>query len=352
MAPIILTAPLEGWVTALDTVPDPVFAGRMMGDGVAIDPTGDTLHAPCAGRILNLQATRHAVTIEAENGARILIHIGIDTVALDGRGFTALVAAGDRVSAGDPLIRFDLDLLVREARAVVTPILLTEGADFTLTRFAPVGMIMVGAPLMTLEPITRGVSATSEPDPDGGVIERRTLMVDLPHGIHARPAARIAALARTTPAALTIEKDDRSASARSLTGLLGLGIGSGDRITIVARGDAAATAVDALVALIATDMYEAPAQPSPATVPLDAVALPPGAVGGVCAAPGLAVGPVQHHRASDIEVALEGRGAGIERDAFAAAVASVADGSDRTIRDASRACARNHAGARGVARRP
>ncbi|MEV9433468.1 PTS sugar transporter subunit IIA, partial [Klebsiella quasipneumoniae] len=95
--------------------PDAVFAGRMLGDGLAIDPTGDCLYAPCAGRIVSVQSTGHALTIEAENGAQILIHLGIDTVGLGGRGFTPQVRAGDRVATGDALIDFDLDLLVREA---------------------------------------------------------------------------------------------------------------------------------------------------------------------------------------------------------------------------------------------
>jgi phosphoenolpyruvate-protein phosphotransferase len=332
MAPIILAAPLEGWVTPLEAVPDPVFAGRMMGDGIAIDPTGDTLHAPCAGRIVGLQATRHAVTIETESGAKILIHLGIDTVALDGRGFTTLVAVGDQVAAGDPLIRFDLDLLVREARAVVTPILLTDATGFTLTAFAPPGAITVGTPLMTLHrtaPPQEKQQQPQEPELEFGrhdddpTIVRRTLRIDLPHGIHARPAARIAALARETRAALSIEKDGRSASARSLTGMLGLGIALGDEIAVVARGGDADAAVDALVTLLSTGLAEAPAPVARVAAVADSGPLPPGALRGVPAAPGLAVGPVQHHRNSDIDVPREGRGIAIEQAAFADARAAL-----------------------------
>ncbi|PMU98017.1 PTS glucose transporter subunit IIA, partial [Pseudomonas sp. GP01-A4] len=71
MASIVLSAPLQGWVTALDDVPDAVFAGRMLGDGLAIDPTGTCLYAPCDGRIVSVQSTGHALTIEADNGAQI-----------------------------------------------------------------------------------------------------------------------------------------------------------------------------------------------------------------------------------------------------------------------------------------
>lgn len=322
MAPIILAAPLEGWVTPLDLVPDPVFAGRMMGDGIAIDPTGDTLYAPCAGTILGLQATRHAVTIETDGGAQLLIHLGIDTVTLGGAGFTALVAAGDRVAAGDPLIRFDLDRLVCAARAVVTPILLTDASGFTLTDIAPAGPIAVGAPLMTLTPVAQPATPPVAPTPTGTATPtaRRAVRIDLPHGIHARPAARIAALARETGAALTIEKAGRSASARSLTGLLGLGIGLGDAIDVVATGPDADAAADTLVALLTTGLTEAPDPATPIAGPRETGALPPGALSGVCAAPGLAVGTVRHHRIADVDVPVAGRGVDIEHAAFAAAL--------------------------------
>ncbi|WP_242182750.1 phosphoenolpyruvate--protein phosphotransferase [Sphingomonas sp. CARO-RG-8B-R24-01] len=320
MAPIILSAPLEGWVTPLEAVPDPVFAGRMLGDGIAIDPTGDTLHAPCAGRIVGLQSTGHAITIEAENGAQILMHLGIDTVALDGRGFTPLVAIGDEVASGDPLIRFDLDLLVQSARAVITPILLTETGGTVVSDIAAPGPIAVGAALMTLQPTATSAGAPQEPHDASGISATRTLRIDLPHGLHARPAARIAALARERDATVTIAKGDRSASARSPTGMLGLGIAFGDEITLSAHGDDADQALDALVALIAGGMGEAPATPAipspslpPSPVPDD---LAPGTIGGVCAAPGLAVGPVRQHRTADIEVPVHGRGIAVETQAF------------------------------------
>ncbi len=327
MAPIILSAPLEGWVTSLDAVPDPVFAGRMLGDGIAIDPVGKTLYAPCAGLILNVQPTGHAITIEAENSAQILLHIGIDTVALDGRGFTPLVSPGDRVASGDKLVAFDLDLLVREARAVVTPIVLTDGAGFALTMIASVGMIAAGAPLMTLARIATAEHPDDAPDGNARASESRTLRIDLPHGIHARPAARIAELARSTTAALTINKDGRTASARSPTGILGLGIGHGDDITLIAHGDHADAALDALVSLLSSGLGEPPVHSPSAVaqppVPATTSARVEGALTGVCAALGLVVGPVRQHRTRDIEVPLHGGGVDIEKSAFATAHATL-----------------------------
>ena len=100
MSELSLVAPLAGWVGPLDEAPDPVFAERMMGDGVLIDPTSAVLCAPCDGEVVSVHHTRHAVTIRAANGAEILMHIGLETVALKGEGFTAHVKDGQAVRCG------------------------------------------------------------------------------------------------------------------------------------------------------------------------------------------------------------------------------------------------------------
>ncbi|MGL4301152.1 MAG: phosphoenolpyruvate--protein phosphotransferase [Sphingomonas sp.] len=324
MASIVLSAPLQGWVTALDDVPDAVFAGRMLGDGLAIDPTGDCLYAPCAGRIVSVQSTGHALTIEAENGAQILIHLGIDTVGLGGRGFTPQVRAGDRVATGDALIDFDLDLLVREAPAVITPILLVESEGYQITNRASVGPILVGAPLMMVHEVASAEGKTGESADIDAATESRILRIDLPHGIHARPAARIAARARDFRATITLGKDARVASALSPTGLLALGIGHGDTITLAAQGSDGTAALDALVALISGGMDEAPAPAAPPPIAPRNADVPEGALVGVTAAPGLAIGPVRHHRAIDPEVLPMGSGVAQEQAAFTAAHAALA----------------------------
>src|SRR5688572_17969319 len=94
---LLLYAPLAGWSAPLEETPDAVFAQRMLGDGVAIDPTGGVLHAPCDGEVIAVAPSKHAVTLRAANGAEILMHVGIDTVALGGEGFRARVAAGATV---------------------------------------------------------------------------------------------------------------------------------------------------------------------------------------------------------------------------------------------------------------
>ncbi len=128
MTTLTLFSPLAGWATPLDDVPDPVFSERMVGDGVAIDPIGNTLHAPCAGKILPAQAgSRHAVRLGTASGEVILMHIGIETVGLRGEGFELLVKDDEQVAVGQPLLRFDLDLVARQAKSSLTPVLITSG---------------------------------------------------------------------------------------------------------------------------------------------------------------------------------------------------------------------------------
>ena len=88
MTALVLKAPLAGWCMPLAEVPDPVFAQAMAGDGVAIDPTGNALHAPCDGEIVPMKDAKHAVTVRSASGIDVLVHVGIDTVKLAGEGFT------------------------------------------------------------------------------------------------------------------------------------------------------------------------------------------------------------------------------------------------------------------------
>jgi phosphoenolpyruvate-protein phosphotransferase len=322
MASITLTAPLQGWAMPIAEVPDAVFSDRMLGDGVAIDPTGDTLVAPCAGTVLSLLDSGHAITLRTVEGAEILIHIGLDTVALGRRAFTPCVATGDNVAAGAPLIRFDLDLLVRAARAVMTPIIVMNGDAFAITQQTTGRMVELGEPLLVLE--AKASAASGPAHTDAYDTHSLTIAVPLPHGIHARPAARIAALAKRHDAAITLGCRSKSSDARSPTGLLGLGIGCDDRITISARGPGAVAAANAIATLIQSGMDEH-AEVIATAPPAAPLALPPGALAGVTAAPGLAIGQARWFRHAEIAVPERGDGIAIEEARFAQAVAALSD---------------------------
>ncbi|OAH51697.1 N-acetylglucosamine-specific PTS transporter subunit IIBC [Microbacterium oleivorans] len=117
-----LRPPVAGRVLALSEVPDEMFADGTMGPGVAIDPTGDVISAPADGRVESVFPTGHAIGLRLDDGTELLIHVGIDTVAMKGDGFETLVTAGQRVSAGEPLVRFDRARIVAAGHSPITPI--------------------------------------------------------------------------------------------------------------------------------------------------------------------------------------------------------------------------------------
>lgn len=121
----VLVSPMTGEVVDVTEVPDPTFSEKMMGDGIAFKPSDGAVVAPVAGEVVNLFPTKHAIGIKSKAGVEYLIHIGLDTVMLDGEGFTAHVSQGDKVEVGDPLVTFDLDFVSQKAKTV-TPLVITS----------------------------------------------------------------------------------------------------------------------------------------------------------------------------------------------------------------------------------
>ncbi|MDC3418534.1 PTS sugar transporter subunit IIA [Aquibacillus salsiterrae] len=121
-----VVAPVSGELVSITDVPDPTFSQKMMGDGIAIKPSSGKVVAPVNGKVVNLFPTKHAVGIESEAGVEYLIHIGLETVSLNGEGFEAHVKQGDKVSAGDLLITVDLDVVSAKAESTITPLVITN----------------------------------------------------------------------------------------------------------------------------------------------------------------------------------------------------------------------------------
>lgn len=122
-----LIAPLTGKIVSIEEVPDPTFAQKMMGDGIAIEPTEGVVVSPVDGEVVQFFHTKHAIGIQSEAGAEILIHVGLETVSMNGEGFEGHVNVGDKVKAGDKLLSFDLELIKEKAASTVTPIVITNG---------------------------------------------------------------------------------------------------------------------------------------------------------------------------------------------------------------------------------
>lgn len=126
-----LVSPITGKAIPLSEVPDPVFAEKMAGDGIAINPTGDTIFAPADGELTLVFNTKHAFALTLENGAEILVHIGIDTVSLNGEGFEQLAEQGTKVKAGTPIIKINPDFIKEKGFSLITPVLITNPDNFT-----------------------------------------------------------------------------------------------------------------------------------------------------------------------------------------------------------------------------
>lgn len=126
-------APMTGDIIPIAEVPDPTFSEKMMGDGVAIEPQDGEVRAPVDGEIVQLFPTKHAIGIRSQLGVEVLIHIGLETVGLDGQGFEAHVQQGEYVKKGDLLITIDLKYIRKHAESTISPIVITNSNEWTLT---------------------------------------------------------------------------------------------------------------------------------------------------------------------------------------------------------------------------
>ncbi|MDX6153059.1 PTS glucose transporter subunit IIA [Marinococcus sp. PL1-022] len=124
---VSIKSPVSGAFVDITEVPDPTFSEKMMGEGFAVDPSEGIILSPVKGRVEQIFPTKHAVGIRSEEGLDILIHIGLETVSLDGEGFTCKVSEGDSVEEGDLLMEFDMDVISEKAASKITPVVFTEG---------------------------------------------------------------------------------------------------------------------------------------------------------------------------------------------------------------------------------
>ncbi|CAB3788528.1 phosphoenolpyruvate--protein phosphotransferase [Pararobbsia alpina] len=318
---IVLLAPLTGPVVPIEDVPDPVFAGKLFGDGIGLDPLDSLLVAPCDGTVSHLARTGHAVTLTTAQGAELLLHIGIDTVELKGEGFTPKVSEGERVVAGQPLIEFDADYIARRAHSLVTVVAIANGDAFQIARRGSGPMQAGRTMLLTL--VSSGSAVVSHGATDaersavagaataaaatttasgasaatasaaavaisaaasaGTVVTEPALAdttsstearadVTLAHkgGLHARPAARAREAARKFASKVELHYGGRHAPLNSIVSLLGLGAGEGARVTVIATGHDAEAALAAVVAEL-----EHEAQSEREELPAGAISPPP-----------------------------------------------------------------------------
>lgn len=148
---ITVYAPVSGMVIPIDSVPDPVFADKVLGDGCAVIPTDGKIYSPVDGKISSTVETGHAYGFLSDDGLEILVHFGIDTVSLKGEGFVSYVSEGDRVNKGDLIAEADTELLRKNGTDLTTPVIICGGNE-NLEMSVSAGQVKQGAPLMTFKP--------------------------------------------------------------------------------------------------------------------------------------------------------------------------------------------------------
>lgn len=121
-----IKSPFNGKYVKLEDIPDPVFAEKMMGEGFGVEPSDGEVVSPVDGEVMQVFPTNHAVGIKTANGIELLIHIGLETVAMEGEGFTGHVSEGDNVETGDKLVTFDMDFVKKEANSTISPVIITN----------------------------------------------------------------------------------------------------------------------------------------------------------------------------------------------------------------------------------
>lgn len=307
-----LIAPISGILVPIELVPDPVFAKKMVGDGLSIDPLSDVLVAPIDGEVVNVQPAMHAVTIRSADGLEVLLHIGLDTVRMGGKGFQAKVRQGQQVRVGEELIAFDMDTVAEEALSLLTQVVVTN-SDAISSLVAMSGTVVAG------RDVVADITLAETGDDTGPIRGGRTLKSDAilipnPTGLHARPAATLVALAKKFDSEVTLRRGDDTANAKSIMSIMSLSAERGDKVFVSAHGPDAEQAVTEVAEAIrnglgeeVTPLTEAEVAEIEAEPAAEEVAAPvsgdPNLLLGVAASPGLAVGQVVQLRHEDIEVA-------------------------------------------------
>lgn len=271
-----------------------------MGDGIAIDPVSNVLLAPCAGKVIQLHPAHHAISIESSNGSQILLHIGLDTVQMKGEGFQPKVKVGDEVKSGQPLISFDADLVAKKARSLISIMVITEAPAHQLLT-GPKTKAVAGQDVLLELAFQKAASSSTTSVKPSAVVESKVIEVSLPTGLHARPAALVAAQAKKYQSTVEIKKGSKTANAKSVVSLLALEVGQGDAVKFIASGADAKAAVSEMAQFLKT-LKEAPPEPVREATNHSPTSNDPNVIGGVGASPGIAIGRVHRLKTESFDI--------------------------------------------------
>lgn len=292
---VSVLSPVDGCCHPLIDTPDEAIASGALGAGIAIEPLSNRFYAPIDGRITSVARTCHAITIRSESGIEILVHIGVDTVELDGEGFTVSVSEGDTVKAGDLLIRIEDSKVAAHAKSLCTPVVVLDAQTNHLSLHAREGRVKRGTPLFDV---------VIEPDSDQSQSNEssnrlsQSIVLEMPLGLHARPAAQIADHVRRFNGEIEVRLEEKRANAKSVSSLMALGAKYADRIEIAVSGHGAATLLTSLIDLIRAGAGD-PIKPFSTNATRESMSpeinLADLEITGVVASSGLIIGPIHKH---------------------------------------------------------
>lgn len=293
-------APVSGKTISIDTIPDPVFAEKTIGDGISINPESDVLIAPCDGVIANIHSAHHALTLITVEGIEVLMHIGLDTVMLKGEGLHPKVEKGQTVKKGDKLIAFDRAVIEKAGKSLLTEIVITNMDKVKkLTPVIGKEVSVTKDVVLTVE-VSVEATASASKGKSGNVETAESWGIEIknPAGLHARPIAVLAAAAKKFSADIVMIKGGKEGNAKSLVSIMGLDVKKGEEIRLKATGIDAVQALKSLIPVVesglgedltkaaATTSAEKPEEPKTNGKDTDNMFY------GVTASPGVAVGVV------------------------------------------------------------
>ncbi len=252
-------APTDGKLVPLEQVPDPAFSEHMLGDGIAIAPSCGFTAAPFDGKVINIHKALHAVVI-GRPGLEVLIHVGVETVNLQGKGFKALIKAGDEVKKGQHLTEFDPDFLAQNAPSNLVILIVTSPDEAVLDK-NNISQVKAGQDaVFSLSCENATGEDTQSPTTDW--LNSRSVTIPNLNGLHARPAGRLAEAAKQFPFPIQLVCAENAADAKSLVAIMGLSLARGSEVCLRAPKDQAEAgrALEDLARLLESGLGEAPTE--------------------------------------------------------------------------------------------
>ncbi len=253
-------SPADGQLVPLEQVPDPAFSERMLGDGIAVAPTAGFTAAPFDGKVISVHKALHAVVI-GRPGLEVLIHVGVETVNLQGKGFKALVKAGDEVKKGQRLTEFNPDFLAKNAPSNLV-ILIVTSPDGAALHKAAAAQVQAGKDVVFSLPAAEVCQPSAAAAPTQDWQFSRLVTVPNANGLHARPAGRLAEAAKKFNFPLQLVCGENTADAKSLVSIMGLSLCHGSKVCLRAPQSEpqAAHALEELAQLLESGLGENPAE--------------------------------------------------------------------------------------------